>query len=943
MDIISNEFLNKYKDKQPNWGFQGLGYVVYHRTYSRPMSNGKMEEWADTIARCINGAQTIGADYTKEEAEKLYDYIFNLKCSFAGRMLWQLGTDGIAKYKANSMLNCWFCQINTLEAFCFLFENLMLGGGVGFSVRREDVHELPKIKEHVRVAHLATKDADFIVPDSREGWVNLLRKVLKAYYETGKSFTYSTILVRGKGEPIKGFGGTASGPTILIEGIDKIVKIFKSRAGKKLRSIDALDVCNIIGSIVVAGNIRRSAEISLGDPDDYLFIRAKRWDVDNIPNHRAMSNNTIYADDYSCISNDIWAGFEGNGECYGFFNLPLSQKFGRLGDKIKDNVQGLNPCQPENALILDNDKLVTISEKAQTFRSWCVGKKETIELRCNNGMILEFTPNHKLMLEDGTFCEAKDTINKNLKWGLGERTSTLISEKEILRGFLFGDGYLCGKKEGISVKISSKETEVCELLEKNKFKKQLSGAYYIKRDKNKYDFLEHRVYNRLLPNDILFGDSNTVASFLKGLFEANGSCNTNNQISLKSTCKEMLQKVQLLLASFGVQSWVVTNKAAKIQWANGIYLSKESYNLQIAGTNSYIFKEKIGFYSNTKNNKIKKSNKKYNGKLKVIEIRQGKNCDVWDYTMYNKPNYNFCQGVIASNCGEITLSNWECCNLTDIFLNNISSKEELIDCAKLLYKTQKAIGAMDFLHDETTRIVHKNMRIGIGITGICQSLNKLEWLSDCYEAVRKFDIEWSKKKNLNPSIKITTIKPSGSLSLLAGATPGTHAAFSTYYIRRIRMMSTDPLVDICKKLGYKVDFVENFDSTLDRGTVVVEFPCYAGKDTTTAKELTAVKQMELVKKLQTIWADNSVSCTVYYKLEELPEIKKWLKENYESDIKSISFLLHKDSGFKQMPYEEISKEQYDTLIQNIKPITNEIITGSDIELEECTKGSCPIK
>ena len=70
------------------------------------------------------------------------------------------------------------------------------------------------------------------------------------------------------------------------------------RGGKKMRTLDALDIMNIIGSVVVAGNVRRSAEIALGDPDDYLYIKAKRWDLGNIPNWRAMSNNTIYCDSY---------------------------------------------------------------------------------------------------------------------------------------------------------------------------------------------------------------------------------------------------------------------------------------------------------------------------------------------------------------------------------------------------------------------------------------------------------------------------------------------------------------------------------------------------------------------------------------------------------------------------------------------------------------------
>ena len=654
--ILTESFVSKYKNKQPNWGFNGLGYIVYKRTYARLKDNGKTEEWFETVQRCIEGAQKIGAQYTPEEAERIYDYVFNLKCNFAGRMLWQLGTSTVDRFGANSLLNCWAVAMREPKAFLFLFENLMLGGGVGYSIRREDVHELPKIKKSVNVIHEATKDADYIVPDKREGWVNLLSKVLDAFYVTGKSFSYSTILIRGYGEPIKGFGGKASGPQILIDGIDKITKIFQAREGKKLRSIDVLDICNIIGSVVVAGNVRRSAEIALGDPDDILYLRAKNWGTGNVPNWRAMSNNTIYADSYDHVLEEIWKnGYEinkdsgyANGEPYGFFNLPLSQKFGRIKD----------------GPISDNSMYPT-------------------------------------------------------------------------------------------------DTDNCEM---------------------------------------------------------------------------------------------------------------------------------------------------------------------------------------TNPCAEISLSNYECCNLSELYLNNITSKEELIDCAQLLYKTQKAIASLPFIHEETNRIVHKNMRLGLGVTGVCQSLDKLDWLDDCYIALRKFDKEWSAKRGWSESIKLTTVKPSGTLSLLGGATPGVHPAFSEYYMRTVRMSSSDALVQICKDMGYHVEFLINFDGTENRDTVVVYFPCKTPEGSILTKDMDVIKQLDMVKKLQTIWSDNAVSVTAYYKPEELDALKTWLKDNYEHNVKSVSFLLFKDHGFKQAPYQEIDQSAYLAASAKVKPLTSISTSNSEmLDMAECAGGACPIR
>lgn len=640
-DTLSPEFVESYRKLTPPWGYNGLGYAVYKSKYSRLKPDGSQEEWFETVARCVNGAQKIGAEYTKAEAERLYDHVFNLRCNFAGRMLWQLGTGVVERLAANALLNCFYVSITKPDDFCFVFENLMMGAGVGFSVRREDVHELPKIKAGVKITHLNVKDADFIVPDSRGGWVSLMRKVLDSWFVTGKSFSYSTILVRSAGESIKGFGGTASGPVILVDGIEKINKVMAGRQGKKLRSVDVLDICNIAGSIVVAGNVRRSAEIALGDPDDILFLRAKRWDLGGIPSERAMSNNTIYADSFDHIMNEVWEGYAGNGEPYGFFNLQLSQTYGRLKDgklKKNDNCEGTNPC------------------------------------------------------------------------------------------------------------------------------------------------------------------------------------------------------------------------------------------------------------------------------------------------------------------GEISLASYESCNLSELYLNNIESQKQLIDCAKLLYKTQKAVAALPFLHDETNKIVRKNMRLGLGVTGICQSMHKIEWLDECYEELRRFDKEWSKKMDWPESIKLTTTKPSGTLSLLAGSTPGVHPGYSAFYIRRVRMGSGDKLVSLWRDHGYNVEFAKNQDGTLKHDTVVVEFPCQSGKDAVLAKNMPAVKQLELVRQIQTIWSDNAVSVTVYYKPEELPGIKEWLKKNYRDSIKSVSFLLHSQHGFVQAPYEEIDEARFNEMTSKIKPIkAGEAVADDSLESMECAGGACPIK
>ncbi|MEK6880984.1 MAG: hypothetical protein AABY22_15295, partial [Nanoarchaeota archaeon] len=156
----------------------------------------------------------------------------------------------------------------------------------------------------------------------------------------------------------------------------------------------------------------------------------------------------------------------------------------------------------------------------------------------------------------------------------------------------------------------------------------------------------------------------------------------------------------------------------------------------------------------------------------------------------------------------------------------------------------------------------------------------------------------------------------------------------------------DKLGDICKQIGCHIEPLLNFDSSYNHNTVVVSFPCRVDDNVVLAKDMGAIKQLDLVKQLQTFWSDNAVSATVYYKSEELPEIKQWLKQNYKTSIKSISFLLHKNHGFAQSPYESITEEIYNEMIKKLKPLDNidfKDTNGHAIDGLECSNGVCPVK
>eukprot|EP00961_Rhodomonas_salina_P291633 3932175-Rhodomonas_salina.2 len=400
------------------WG--EVGYVTFKRTYARQVDgrpSNETESFRETILLVLNAVQVqLGVPFTVDELRRAYFYMMSLKGLVSGRFLWQLGTETVERFGIMSLQNCAFVTIDeAIKPFLFTFDSLMLGTGVGVSVQREHVSKLPKVCFNggvaIDVRRMDTNDADFIVPDKRKGWVALLEKVLIAFFETGESFTYSTVLIRNKGAPIKGFGGTASGAEDLCIGIRNIANILQSRQGGTLTSVDCLDIVNIIGSIVVAGNIRRSALIAIGDYNDIAFLTAKRWDLGNIPNWRAMSNNSVVCHDTTNLPAEFWDGYTGKGEPYGLINLKLARQCGRLidGDKYKDlAVDGCNPCAEQNLCSYETCCLCEIF----------LPNIDTYQELCDVGEILYRICKHSLALK----CHNKRTeaiVHNNMRMGIG--------------------------------------------------------------------------------------------------------------------------------------------------------------------------------------------------------------------------------------------------------------------------------------------------------------------------------------------------------------------------------------------------------------------------------------------------------------------------------------------------------------------------------------------
>jgi ribonucleoside-triphosphate reductase (thioredoxin) len=645
---IDLDFIKEYVGKQPNWG--PLGRITYVRTYSRSlecvparyrdlgMQFGLQdsEDWWLTVTRVVEGCYRIQQTHCKglklswdpekaqESAQEMFQRIWAFKMLPPGRGLWMSGTDFVDKIGSAAMQNCAYVttddiRVSFSEPFCFLMNSSMLGIGVGSDTRGAGKVTIvkPVIGEK------------YVVDDSREGWVDLIRCILESYVgrdELPVSIDYSKI--RPAGSLIRGFGGTSSGHAPLEELVKGITTVLDKRIGQSITSEDIVDVHNMIGRCVVAGNIRRSSEILLGDPDDDNFLNLKNPSINEeaVKGWRWSSNNSILANigqDYSKVASMT----ESNGEP-GYLWLENARNYARMNG-IKDNsdslVKGVNPC------------------------------------------------------------------------------------------------------------------------------------------------------------------------------------------------------------------------------------------------------------------------------------------------------------------GEIVLESAEYCNLVECFPAHNSDLEDFKRTLKFAYLYAKTVSLLPTHDYKTNSVVLRNRRIGVSMSGISQALTKLgkrvflSWCDAGYNRLKELDAVYSGWLCVPKSIRLSTIKPSGTTSLLVGATPGIHFPHSEYYYRVIRFAADSPLLVPIKEAGYRcVDLRPD-----EPNTVAVYFAVKEENFSRCKSEVSMWEQLEIAAQVQTYWADNAISCTVSFNPGESKQIKHAL-ELYESRLKSVSFLPLKDHGYNHAPYQEISKEEYDSYMQNLGPLefrgkTNEIV------------------
>ena len=987
---LSENFISKYKRKKPPFGFNGLGELVYYRTYSRIKDDGKNERWWETIKRVVEGTYNIQKDWIEQHrlewnpqksqfsAQEMYDRMFHMKILPPGRGLFAQGSDIISKKRLTpALFNCCFVSTENIAKdpsypFMFAKDMLMLGVGMGVDLKGAgtiDVRE-PSKEEEI-----------FVIPDTREGWVESLGLVIGAYFGKNKTPIMDYSLIRPAGSPIKTFGGTASGSAPLKEFHSAVCKTLDKNVGSLITQTTIADIFNLTGKVVVAGNTRRSAILIAGDTSEE-FLNLKNYEVNpGRVDYGWSSNNSVNATlgmDYKDIAESIRI----NGEP-GLLWLENAHNNKRMGDTSNglqkdDRTQATNPCgeiflESAEKCVAGDTRLQLKSGNAKIKN--IVGKEveiwngenwskvtpfktstssKLLRITMTDGSVLETTDYHRFSALPSGSVKFKTVKASELRKGYRLPDFTLggiegeYYPNAFEYGLMAGDG--CVYKENPIVTLCGDKVKLKNLNVKGKW-----GKPQIKKEckdpinrlylKSVLDVDKSTDLRKMkgLPDFVFTMDKKSILEFTAGYIETDGTVLKNKYTEHYVLYGKELQMkdMQVLLRRVGINYTAAFECSPKGFKTNKGIRNYALWGLRIHSHDCKSIPTRLKKIRNfgtgySENNAYKDSkpvsNKKHQS-IRSIEELPG-------------THPTFCFYEPLTGMGVFGNSLTFQCNLCEVFPDKHESKEDFITSLKYAYLYSKTVTLLNTHWPQTNAVMLRNRRVGTSVSGIAQFLTNQnlptlrEWLNDGYDALKEYDKIYSNWLAIPRSIRITTNKPSGSISLLNGSTPGIHYPESRFYIRRMRIGNHSQLLSPLEKAGYTVEPAVGQEES----TSVVEIPVDVGSGIRPLNEVTMWEQLELAAFMSENWADNAVSVTVTFNPEtEGHDIERAL-EHYQYKLKSVSFLPRTKIGaYAQMPYESIDEDTYNKMTQSLSKLSFGTVKDEEANVEKfCNNDTCEI-
>ena len=867
------------------------------------------------------------------------------------------------------------------------------------SVQLHHIKQLPKvIKNGVK-----KKNYKVVIQDSIEGWSDAVDELVRYYFGLRKSYPdFHFFNIRDKGERLKTSGGIAPGAQPLKDCLHNIEKVFTKRLGEQLTSVDVNDICCHIADMVMVGGSRRSSSICLFSYSDNLMTEAKygEWYIDNP--QRGRANNSVVLLRQKITEEDF----------NDFFEKMRISGSGDPGFMFSNNSEILtNPCVAEGSLVNTPTGLVPVENiKKGDLVKTILGSESVKNIETHKNlpvMQIEFsnfvtsvvTPAHiyhvmndKHKLE---LCRVRDlNIGDKVRLFPATLDDIVISEEEynkfLLTGILLGDGCYTKKslihKDYIKICTNKNSKQYNENIKKlvvslnftvlkdNKSKIDNGMSINISSAKNILTYLDLDMLCSYEKNiDVLkITNLQQAIAILEGLLVTDGNINTKTkrpEIRFSTSSKELAKNIVQLLLMCGCKSSITTTNKSETGGGiiNGRQISRE-YDINVvhlAGDSACDFAKLIVdhcMHPSKKKRLEELINRETGCKSQwwtiVKSITHIGNKNVYDL-FCEKSDTWITEGLVQAGCGEISLrthtpnGSGQMCNLVEINAHNIKNQKDFNNRARMAARIatlQASYTDFHYIRETWKEITEMEALIGVGMTGIASNSVEGLNLTEAGKIVLEENENIAQQIGINKGARCTTIKPSGTSSLVLGTSSGIHSWYAPYYIRRITVEKDEPIY-----LYLKSKLPDILEDNILKPTTQA-YICVPIKAPDNASfQGTALQLLSRVKKFYKEWVlsghrtgdnTNNISCTVEIKDGEWERVGRWLWENRES-YSAISVFPYLKSTHPQLIFEEITKEVYEEKLKSLKQIdlTKVIEEKDNTKLQQevaCAGGACEI-
>ncbi len=968
---------------------QALADITVFNKYARfAKDKNRRENWSEIVSRNADMHKTK-YPWMAKEIEDVYQKFVHTKKVLPSMRSLQFGGRPILMAE-NRIFNCAYAPAESTKFFSELMFLLLGGTGMGYSVQRRHTDKLPKIKTPE-----SDEEYKYQVQDSIVGWSDAVKVVCKAFFNAGTLPIFDYRDIREKGAELITTGGQAPGPEPLKVCISQLTELLRGAIGRKLEPIEVHDMACIIADAVLAGGIRRAAMISLFDRDDKAMLTSKSGDWWKTHPARARANNSAV----------LLRGEVTEAEFYDLMGLIEDSGCGEPGVYWTNNKDwGTNPCclsgdtlvQTSLGLkkiteLIDTPYIANLHGEAHLSKAgfWYTGDKITYTLKTDKGMSIRATGDHKILTKDRGWVELLDlnvgeqvVYSKDahaykhsgkdfdLGWLLGEVVGDGGHNPTKYRSYLrfWGDS-----KEKMAAKaveiINTSLNGNISVNKENEINKNITVA-----SSDLTSFCSRYIEaGTKTPLPILLTQGKDfLAGFVSGFFDADGSVQGNlvKGVSIRLTQSDLakLELVQQILLTLGISSKIYQNRVPEgmRMLPDGTggekeYYCKTVHELVISNSSFTTFGNTIGFsephkqeaFEAVEASRKRKANKDTNY-TKVTSIELYGVEPVYDCTIEEVHAFA-ANGIVVHNC-EIALRPYQMCNLTEINAGAIHTQREFNEAASaasFIGTLQAGYTDFHYLNPKWRLACEKEALLGVSMTGIASGTVEnldMEWASQC---VIDTNAVVAAKLGINSAARSTCVKPAGTTSLVLGTSSGIHAWHAPYYIRRMRAGKDEALAQYMMKA---VPGLVEQDVTKEN-QVVLSFPQKAPEGATVRTE-SMMSLLERVKNVSIKWVANghtsgtnqhNVSCTISVKSDEWEDLAIWMWEN-RSHYNGISVLPYYGAeAYPQLPFEDITKEQYEAMLPLLEGIDISKVfeeDGESINLAAelaCAGGSCEIQ